>query len=161
VTGTQPAKADVDVLAERWLAAWLGAARFADCCTADVGYEDPLLQMPISGPSALDERSERLREAFPDIRVERTAPALERGGHACLPWRAVGTQTGDLAALPASDRFITLHGLHYVELTDGRVRRARGFFDVYDGAVQLGLLPRKGGLGEAALMLLRGFGLRR
>ena len=48
-----------------------------------------------------------------------------------------------------------------MELTDGRVRRARGFFDLYDGAVQLGLLPQRGGLGEAALLLLRGFGLRR
>lgn len=161
MSGAHPVRSEVDALAEQWLAAWSGAQRFASCCTADVSYEDPLLRMPISGPSALDERSEQLRHAFPDIRIERTAPALERGDHACLPWRALGTQRGEIAALPASDRFVTLHGLHYVELIDGRVRRARGFFDLYDGAVQLGLLPRKGGLGEAALMLLRGFGLRR
>ena len=47
-----------------------------------------------------------------------------------------------------------------MELRDERIARARGFFDLYDGAVQLGLLPQRGGLGEAALLMLRGFGLR-
>jgi hypothetical protein len=63
--------------------------------------------------------------------------------------------------LPATDRFLTVSGLHWIELVDGEVRRARGFFDLYGAAVQLGLLPERGGLGEAALLLLRGFGLRR
>ena len=43
---------------------------------------------------------------------------------------------------------------------DGRVRRARGFFDLYDAAVQLGMLPARGSLAETALLLFRGFGLR-
>ena len=62
--------------------------------------------------------------------------------------------------LPATDRFVTIHGLHYLELTDGAVRRARGFFDLYDAATQLGILPQRGGLGESVFLLLRGFGLR-
>jgi steroid delta-isomerase-like uncharacterized protein len=161
VNGPHPERAAVDMLVERWISAWAGNGGFATICTADVSYEDPLMQVPLTGPTALDERSRRLRDAFPDVRIERTAPALERAGHACFAWRAHGTQTGDISALPATDRRLTLHGVHFVELTDGRVHRARGFFDLYDGAVQLGLLPRKGGLGEAALMLLRGFGLRR
>jgi hypothetical protein len=53
-----------------------------------------------------------------------------------------------------------LHGIHYLELEGGRVRRARGFFDLYDAAIQLGLLPQRGSLTESALLLLRGFGLR-
>ena len=82
--------------------------------------------------------------------------------HACVPWRALGTHRGDLGQmLPATDRFVTIHGLHYLELTDGAVRRARGFFDLYDAATQLGLLPSRGGMGETALLLLRGFGVRR
>jgi hypothetical protein len=85
-----------------------------------------------------------------------------RGSHMCVPWRALGSQRGDLGQLlPASDRFVTLHGLHFIELSDGAVRRARGFFDLYDAATQLGLLPARGGIGETAMLLLRGFGLRR
>jgi hypothetical protein len=63
--------------------------------------------------------------------------------------------------MPATGRFVTLAGVHYVALVDGRVRRARGFFDLYDAAVQLGMLPKRGSLGESAILLLRGFGLRR
>jgi hypothetical protein len=126
-----------------------------------VAYEDPVAVDPLRGPGALDAHAAALRRAFPDLRIETTSPPLAAGTHACLPWRAAGTHMGDVGALPATGRFVTLHGLHYVELSDGLVRRARGFFDLYDAAVQLGLLPARGGLGETALMLVRGFGLRR
>ena len=36
-----------------------------------------------------------------------------------------------------------------------RLWRVRAFFDLYDAAVQLGVLPAHGGMGERALMLLR------
>ena len=161
MTGDQPARADIDVLAEAWTAAWTEGGGFSSCCTGDVGYEDPFAQIPLEGVDALEHHARRLHAAFPDVRVERTAPALVRGDHACIPWRLLGTQRGELAMLPATDEFVTLHGLHYAELSDGRIRRARGFLDLYDGATQLGLLPQKGGLGEAALLMLREFGLRR
>ena len=38
--------------------------------------------------------------------------------------------------------------------------RVRGFYDVYDVATQLGVLPSHGTMGEKALLMLRGFGLR-
>ena len=82
------------------------------------------------------------------------------GSFACIPWRAAGTHSRATGNLPATNRFLTLHGLHYVELRDGRVLRARGFYDLYDAAAQLGILPSRGGVGETLLLLLRGFGLR-
>jgi len=158
---TEIERGAVDALAARWRAAWEGAG-FEGCCTPDVTYEDPVAVDLLRGVEALDAHAAGLRHAFPDLRVEATAPPLLRGTHACVPWRALGTHRGDIGQmLPSSDRFVTIHGLHYLELTDGAVRRARGFFDLYDAAVQLGLLPSRGGAGEAALLLLRGFGVRR
>jgi SnoaL-like polyketide cyclase len=153
-------RSPLDGLAERWRAAWAGAG-FEHCCTPDVGYEDPVAVDPLRGLEQLDRHAAALRAAFPDLRLEATSPSLERGPHACLPWRVLGTHKGEVGALPPTKRFLILHGLHYVELSDGLVRRARGFFDLYDAALQLGLLPARGGLGEAAVLLLRGFGLRR
>jgi SnoaL-like polyketide cyclase len=158
---TELERGALDLLAEQWRGGWRGQG-FEVCCTPDVAYEDPIAVEPLRGVDALDRHAVTLGRAFPDLRVEATAPPLVRGEHACVPWRAVGTHRGDIGAvLPATDRFVALHGLHYLELSDGRVRRARGFFDLYDAATQLGLLPARGGAGEAALLLLRGFGLRR
>jgi hypothetical protein len=158
---TELERGAADALADRWRAAWEGAG-FEACCTPDVTYEDPVAVDLLRGVAALDRHAADLRGAFPDLRLEATAPPLFRGSHACVPWRALGTHRGDIGQmLPASDRFVTIHGLHYLELTDGAVRRARGFFDLYDAAVQLGLLPSRGGMGETALLLLRGFGVRR
>ena len=150
-------------LAQRWRAAWLAATpeAFGECCHVDVLYEDPLVPDPIEGLGALAEHAVRMHAAFPDARLEHAGAAVADDAHACLPWRFAGTHKGDAGALPASGRFMTLHGVHLLELRDGDVCRARGFFDVYDVAVQLGLLPQRGSLGESALMVLRGFGLLR
>jgi hypothetical protein len=158
---TELERGALDGLAEQWRAGWRGKG-FEACCTPDVSYEDPIAVAPLRGVDALDRHAVTLVRAFPDLRLEGTSPPLVRGEHACIPWRALGTHRGDIGSvLPATDRFVALHGLHYLELSDGRVRRARGFFDLYDAATQLGLLPARGGAGEAALLLLRGFGLRR
>jgi hypothetical protein len=154
------ARSELDALAGRWRDGWAGEG-FEPCCTPDVGYEDPLAVEPLRGVQALEQHAAALRRAVPDLRIEASSPPLSRGSHACVPWRLAGTHKGDTPVLPATDRFVVVHGLHYVQLAGGLIRRARGFFDLYDLAVQLGLLPVRGGVGEAALLLLRGFGLRR
>jgi hypothetical protein len=55
-----------------------------------------------------------------------------------------------------------VHVVLYCELDEARTRlwRIRAFFDLYDAAIQLGVLPKPGSMGERALLLLRGFGLR-
>jgi len=148
-------------VAEDWLAAWATEGGFAECCTADVSYEDPLTTVPLTGAAQLDGHAAQLRRALPDLAIARTAPVLDGDGHGCIPWKLTGTQDGELGPLPPTEKRLELHGLHYLELRDGRISRARGFFDLYEGAMQLGLLPQRGGLGEAALLMLRGFGLTR
>jgi steroid delta-isomerase-like uncharacterized protein len=155
-------RAPADPLANAWESAWTGGDEdFAACCTPDVQYEDPLAVEPLHGLADLEAQSRRLRAAFPDLRVERPSPTVRDGGHACIPWRLIGTHRGELGPIPATSRFMILHGLHYVEISDGLIRRARGFFDLHDLAIQLGLLPARGSLAESALLLVRGFGLRR
>jgi hypothetical protein len=125
-----------------------------------VQYEDPLAREPLRGIDDLSAHASQLRGLFPDLRFEHTGRALSDGAFVCVPWRALGTHKNGTLALPATNRFVTLHGLHYLELADGHVRRARGFYDLYDAASQLGILPARGGVGESLLLLLRGFGLR-
>lgn len=151
----------VEELARRWREAWEGPpGGFARCCTPDVQYEDPVAVEPLNGLDALEGHARGLRTALPDLRLERSAAGVGGEPYACVPWRLLGTQRGHAGGLPPTGRFLVVHGLHYLELSDGLVRRARGFFDLYDAAVQLGMLPTRGSLGETAIMMLRGYGLR-
>ncbi len=77
------------------------------------------------------------------------------------PLKLLGTHRGAMPDLPATRRPVVVHGVAYAVRKDHRLQRIRVFFDLYGIAVQLGIMPHSGSAGERALMLLRGFGLRR
>ena len=79
-----------------------------------------------------------------------------------MPLKLLGTHRGEIEGLAPTGRFVVVHAVCYCELDPDRRRlwRVRAFFDAYDAAVQLGVLPGRGTLGERALLMLRGFGLR-
>lgn len=154
-----------DALLARFEAAWSASdpgREFAAVCAADLHYEDPLTFSPLHGPAALTEHAAKLRRACPDARVEGIAPRLTDGRFASAPVRLLATHSGELPTFPPTGRALAVHGVVYCELDEARTRlwRVRVFFDLYGAAIQLGVLPKPGSLGERALMLLRGFGLR-
>jgi len=155
-----------DALVDRFLAAWSAAdmgAEFVATCSPDLHYEDPLtLKGPLHGPGALTAHGALLRAAAPDTRLEMTGPRLTDGRFVAVPVRLLGTHTGEVGGFPPSRREICVQGVWYVELDEARARlwRVRAFFDLYDAAIQLGVMPKPGSVGGRALMLLRGFGLR-
>ncbi len=162
---------NLDQLFDSWEAAWSGAdgsttrtateASFAAICTTDVQYEDPTTAEPLYGPAALAQHAGRLRMGFPNVHVEPLGPRLGDGRMAAAPVRISGVHRGPLGPIPASERPLKLPVVFYCELRGTRIHRARAFFDLYDAAVQLGVLPGRGSLGEKAMMVARGFGWRR
>lgn len=156
----------VDGLFDAWQQAWSGRdpGAFAALCDAqDVHYEDPLTPTPLESAQAIGAHAERLWAGFPDARVEATGARLTDpdGSHVAAPMKLIATHRGDLGGLTPTGRFVVVHGVAYCELRDGLLHRVRVFFDVWDAAVELGVLPKPGGVGERALLLLRGFGLKR
>ena len=167
-TTAQPQR--VDQLIDRWESAWSGQepSAFAELCTPDIHYEDPLTGEPLEGPAELGRHAARLWAAFPDARMERIGQRLTDTGKQRLsdvhfiaaPSKLLATHRAALEGLPPTNRFVVVHCVFYCELQRGKLLRVRGFFDLYDAAVQLGVLPSRGSLGERALLVLRGFGLR-
>ena len=151
-----------DELINGWEAAWSGRDpdAFADVCALEVHYEDPLTGEPLEGAAAIGAHAARLWSAFPDARLESTGARLTDGRFVAAPSKLLATHKAALEGLPATNRFIVVHSLFYCELEDGHLLRVRGFYDLYDAATQLGILPGRGTLGEKALLMLRGFGLR-
>ena len=152
----------VDELIDGWEAAWSGkdAGAFEPVCAPGVHYEDPLTGEPLEGVDAIGGHAERLWAAFPDARLERTGARLTDGRFVAAPSKLLGTHRAALEGLPPTNRFVVVHCIWYCELRAERLLRIRGFFDVYDAATQLGVLPARGTMGEKALLMLRGFGLR-
>lgn len=126
-------------------------------------YEDPLSDGPLAGPAAVGAHAKRLWSGFPDVRLESTGPRLSDGRFVASPVKVLGTHRNDLEGIPPTGRFLVVHVVFYVELDPPRERiwRARAFYDAYDAAQQLGVLPRRGTVAERALLMLRGFGLGR
>ena len=151
-----------DELIDGWQAAWSGKdpAAFAEVCASGIQYEDPLTGEPLDGLDALADHAARLWTGFPDARLERTGERLSNERFVAAPCKVLGTHRAALAGLPATNRFVVVHCVFYCELQHELLRRVRGFFDVYEAATQLGVLPARGTMGEKALLMLRGFGLR-
>ena len=152
----------VDELMDGWEAAWSGKdeAAFEEVCDRRVHYEDPLTSEPLEGLDLLQNHAARLWGAFPDARVERTGDRLTDGHFVAAPCKLLATHRAALNGLPATNRFVVMHAIFYCEIRHEQLLRVRGFFDLYDVATQLGILPARGTLGEKALLMLRGFGLR-
>ena len=151
-----------DELFDGWEHAWSGRDRaaFEPLCHEDVHYEDPLTPEPLEGAAAIAAHAERLWNAFPDARLQQTGDRLVTGPYVAAPCKLLATHRREVAGLAPTNRFMIVHGVLYCELRDARLLRVRAFFDLYGAAVQLGVLPRPGTLGEKALLMLRGFGLR-
>jgi steroid delta-isomerase-like uncharacterized protein len=152
----------IDGLIDGWQAAWSGKdeSAFGDVCAAGIQYEDPLTDQPLDGIPALAAHAARLWAGFPDARLEQTGERLTSARFVAAPCKALGTHRAPLAGLPATNRFLVVHCVFYCEVQHERLLRVRAFYDVYGAAVQLGVLPGRGTLGEKALLMLRGFGLR-
>ena len=161
MTATQP---EVDALLDRFQEAWSARDRlaFGRICAPDLHYEDPLTETPLEGPDALGDHAVRLWATFPDVRLESTGPRLSDGRYVAAPVKAVATHRGEAGDLAPTGRFVLVHAVFFCELDADRERlwRVRAFFDLYDTAKQLGVLPKSGSVGERVLLLLRGFGVR-
>jgi steroid delta-isomerase-like uncharacterized protein len=153
-----------DDLIDGWQAAWTekDPHGFEAVCAPGIAYEDPLTEKLLAGVEPLSEHASRLWAGFPDARLEQTGERLTSasGSFVAAPCKLLGTHRQPLEGLPATNRFLVVHCLFYCEVERDRLLRVRGFFDVYEAAVQLGVLPARGTLSEKALLMLRGFGLR-
>jgi len=154
-----------DELFDAWERAWSGrdATEFEPICDPDdVHYEDPLTQEPLESPAAIAKHAAKLWQGFPDARLQKTGPRLtNEEGYACAPMKLLATHTAELYGLSPTGRFVVVHAVTVAQIRDERLHRIRVFFDLYGAATQLGVLPRPGTMGEKALLMLRGFGLKR
>jgi steroid delta-isomerase-like uncharacterized protein len=115
----------------------------------DLYAEDATQLMPeglFEGKEAIRERLARDLEACPDIdwKVE---SFVEQGDSFSDEWSFVATHTGrfllpDGTELPPSGKQVTLRGMEYVQVRDGKIVVDNLYYDNLSVMTQLGLVPQ-------------------
>lgn len=155
----------IGTLLDAFEVAWSGpsALAFGVALASDSQYEDPLLRGPVRGPERVAQHAARLRVAFPDLAFERTGLPMIGGDLLSQPVRLKGSHRAELGNIPVTNKELDVHAVIVAGLAPGgtRLSRVRVFFDRYEAAIQLGVLPRERSLAERAMLALRGFGIPR
>ena len=87
VSGELARRADSTSSAERWRAAWAGDGGFAAAARPTWPTRTRSRWIRCAGIDAPRRPRATHPRAFPDLKIEATAPPLWRGDHACVPWR--------------------------------------------------------------------------
>ena len=130
-------------------------------CSRDIHYEDPLTAEPLEGLDELGRHADRLWAAFPDARLERTG---ERLTNEPLRRRAVQAAGHPPGAARGPARRPTGSSSSTASSTASSSATACCACAPSSTSTtpppSSGVLPGRGTLGEKALLMLRGFGLR-
>jgi steroid delta-isomerase-like uncharacterized protein len=129
-------------IVRQWVEAW--NAHDAECILAclaeDAVYED----VPLGAVNRTPQEARRFIEvawsAFPDLRFELTAAAVN-GEHGMAEWTMAGTHRGDFPGLPATGKHFSVRGVSVLELSGDRIRCVRDYWDFATVLRQLDVLP--------------------
>lgn len=80
----------------------------------------------------------RIFQAIPDIVVE-SGQVTADGSWVAIEWCFRGTMRGEFAGHALTNRAFTLYGFEIFELSDGRIRIQRGYWDKATMPEQLGV----------------------
>ena len=100
----------------------------------------------IRGPQQFQAFAERLRAAFPDIRVT-IEDAFESGEKAVARWSATMTHRGDQLGVPATGKSVRITGISMVRIVKGKI------VEGWDNWDQLTMMQEIGAVGESKIAL--------
>lgn len=120
---------------------WAAATALA---TADVEVVNVATGETLHGPHGLQQFLQGWATAFPDSTVETTRVVADEHG-AAMEFTGRGTQTGPLGGpmgeIPPTGQRVAVPFAQVLEMEQGKVARARLYFDALGLLVQLGVVP--------------------
>jgi len=141
------AERDYRAIANRVVEAWNrhDARAVAQLYTEDATLWDPTLPQPLRGRKALEEFTQTMMRAFPDLRGE-SANVFGSGDHIAIEFVMRGTHEGPLAGpqgeIPPTGRRVEMRACQISRLTaDGLFQDDRTYYDTAGMMQQLGLMP--------------------
>jgi steroid delta-isomerase-like uncharacterized protein len=102
---------------------------------------DAVIHEPVSGtPEDLKAMAISMREAFPDWHSTVEEMVVE-GDRVVERWTGRGTHEGEFQGIPPTGKRVTVPGVVFYRISDGKIAEFRGQFDRLSLMQQLGVIP--------------------
>lgn len=92
------------------------------------------------GPAGFRQLVERYISAFPNATMQITEIVAE-GDTIAAHWTATGTHTGELMGIAPTGRDVTVEGVQFDRIRDGKIVESHGLFDALGLLQQIGAVP--------------------
>jgi len=92
------------------------------------------------GPAGFRQLVERYMSAFPNAAM-RVNYSIAEGDMVATHWTATGTHTGALMGIAPTGRDVTVEGITFDRVREGKVVESRGLFDALGMLQQIGAVP--------------------
>ena len=100
----------------------------------------PAAPGPFHGKAGYKEFITSYVAAFPDGKIT-VDDQIAEGDIVASRWTARGTNTGELMGMPATGKEVTVSGIAYTRIVDGKVRESWNSWDTLSMLQQLGVVP--------------------
>ncbi len=132
----------IQAVVQQVLAAWNShdPARVAAHYTEDCRIVDVAIAQPPVGRAGVQRMFEAYYHAFPDLEIKPDVIITE-GNRVAVFWTAHATHQGAILNIPPSGKTVTVRGVNYLMLHDGKVCETLTIWDVAAMLRNLGLLP--------------------
>jgi steroid delta-isomerase-like uncharacterized protein len=101
---------------------------------------DPSLPEPLHGPEGVKEFISTYRDAYPDARITVEGQIAE-GDTVATRWTGRGKHDGDLMGIAPTGKQVTVSGITFSRLANGKVVEEYTNWDTFGMMQQLGVVP--------------------
>ncbi len=115
------------------------ASYYADNAVVE-SYGEP---KPDSGRAQIQQVWQMYATAFPDAQITFEGE-VAYGDMVALRWRAVGTNTGPMMDMPATNKRVDVHGCSVYHIANGKIAHEWEYWDHASFMKQLGMMPEPG-----------------
>lgn len=100
----------------------------------------PLLRETVHGPEAFKQVIIRIHAGLSDVEAV-SEEVIAEGDQVVVRWTLRGIHAGEIQGIPPTGKHLTLTGIGFYRLTDGKIVEERGEEDALGYMQQLGVIP--------------------
>lgn len=105
----------------------------------DLAFHDPMAPSGVSGVETYKQFIQANLAAFPDLRLT-VEDSISEGEMVATRWTATGTHKGELAGFAPTGKTVSITGISFSRIVDGKFVESWGNWDTLGMFQQLGLL---------------------